>query len=157
MSRHRQQRRVDKERRHTHPAVIVREATRVERLAYTRAQAAEALGMSRSTFNRRVLPYVDTVKTPWGGHLIPADELKRLLAEWRRPPRKPRASQASPGRPIVVPQEIVERIRAERAAGESLAQIAHNLNASRTPTAHNGERWWPSTVRSVLWRSSTQR
>jgi Recombinase len=154
VSHRRQQRRAEKERRHAPPPTIVREATRVERLAYTRTQAAEALGISRSTFNRRVLSYVDTVETPWGGQLIPADELERLLAEWRRAPRKPRAPQAPPGRPSVVPQEIVERIRAERAAGRSLAQIARDLNASRTPTAHGGERWWPSTVRSVVSRSS---
>lgn len=156
MSRRRQQRRAEKERRHAQPPAIIREATRVERLASTRTQAAEALGISRSTFNRRVLPYVDTVETPWGGHLIPADELERLLAEWRRAPRKPRAPSAPAGRPSVVPQEIVERIRAQRAAGKSLAQIARDLNAGGTPTAHGGERWWPSTVRSVLWRSSTQ-
>ncbi len=48
-----------------------REATRVERLAYTRTQAAEALGVSRSTFIRRVLPYVETVEMPWGAKLIP--------------------------------------------------------------------------------------
>jgi hypothetical protein len=45
--------------------VIVREATRVERLAYTRTQAADALGVSRSTFNRRVLPLIETVAMPW--------------------------------------------------------------------------------------------
>ena len=56
----------------------------VERLAYTRSQAAEALGVSRSTFIRRVLPYVATVEMPWGAKLIPVDELERLLAERRR-------------------------------------------------------------------------
>jgi hypothetical protein len=152
MSRRRQQRRVEKERRHAQPRATVREAARVERLAYTRSQAAEALGVSRSTFNRRVLPYINTVETPWGGHLIPADELERLLAEWRRPPREPRAPQAPRGRPSVVPLEIVERIRAEHTAGKSLAQIARDLNASRTPTAHGGTQWWPSTVRVVLAR-----
>jgi hypothetical protein len=39
---------------------------RVEWLAYMRTQAAEALGISRSTFNRRVLPYVETLDMPWG-------------------------------------------------------------------------------------------
>ena len=58
--------------------VVVREAARVERLAYTRTQAAEALGISRSTFNRRVLPLIDTVAMPWGTRLIPVDELQRL-------------------------------------------------------------------------------
>jgi hypothetical protein len=51
----------------------------VERLAYTRTEAAHALGISRSTFNRRVLPYIDTIEMPWGTKLIPFDELARLL------------------------------------------------------------------------------
>lgn len=154
MSRRRHQRQAEKERRHAQPPAIVREARRVERLAYTRTQAAEALGVSRSTFNRRVLPYVETVEMPWGARLIPADELERLVAELRRAARKPKAPPAPPGRPAAVPPEIVERIRAERAAGKSFAQIARELNASGTPTAHGGERWWPSTVRSVAFRSS---
>ena len=64
--------------------VVIREAPFVERLAYTRSQAAEALGLSRSTFTRRVLPYVETVEMPWGAKLIPVDELERLLAEHRQ-------------------------------------------------------------------------
>ena len=66
---------------------VVREARRVERLAYTRTQAAQALGIGRSTFTQRVLPYVETVETPWGTTLIPADELERVLVEWRQPAR----------------------------------------------------------------------
>ena len=65
---------------------VTREAPFVERLAYTRSQAAEALGLSRSTFSRRVLPYVETVEMPWGTKLIPVDELERLLGEGDRPP-----------------------------------------------------------------------
>jgi Bacterial regulatory protein, Fis family len=64
--------------------IAARQASVVERLAYTRSQAAEALGVSRSTFVRRVLPYVTTVDMPWGAKLIPVDELERLLAERRR-------------------------------------------------------------------------
>ncbi|MDQ3378704.1 MAG: hypothetical protein M3546_00050 [Actinomycetota bacterium] len=154
MSNRRQYRRAEKGRRHAQPSAIVREPSRVERLAYTRTQAAEALGISRSTFNRRVLPYIDTIKMPRGARLIPADELKRVVDEQRRSAQKPKAPSAPPGRPAAVPQEIIDRIRAERDAGKSLAQIARDLNASRTATAHGGERWWPSTVRSVASRSS---
>jgi hypothetical protein len=63
--------------------LVVREATSVERIAYTRTQAAEALGVSRSTFDRRVLPLLETVETPWGTRLVPVDELTRLLGERR--------------------------------------------------------------------------
>jgi recombinase len=45
---------------------------------------------------------------------------------------------------------LVGRIRTERAAGKSLGQIARDLNASNTPTAHGGAQWWPSTIRAVL-------
>lgn len=152
MSRRRLRRRAEKERRHAQPPPIVREAAKVERLAYTRTQAAEALGISRSTFNRRLLPYIETVEMPWGARLIPVDELERLVAERRRPPSERRRPSRPPGRPTALPPDIVKRIRADRAAGKSLAQIAGDLNASGTPTAHGGRQWWPSTVRTVVVR-----
>jgi hypothetical protein len=152
VSRSRQRRQAAKERRHKAPQVIVREATHVERLAYTRTQAAEALGISRSTFDRRVLPYIETIEMPWGTRLIPADELERLLAERRRPPRDTRPPSRPPGRPSALTPDIVERIRAEHAAGKSLAQIARDLNATGTRTGQGGRQWWPSTVRSALVR-----
>jgi hypothetical protein len=133
----------------------VREATRVERLVYTRTQAAEALGLGRSTFNRRVLPLIETVEMPWGTRLIPADELERLIAERRRPAREQAQKPGRPGRPAAVSPELVDEIRAKRDAGQSLAQIARALNATGTPTAHGGMRWWPSTVRAVLDRIAT--
>lgn len=149
MSR-RRQRRQKKERHHAQPHVVVREATRVERLAYTRTQAAKALGISRSTFDRRVLPYLETVEMPWGTKLVPIDELERLVAEQRRTPRQRVRSARPAGRPRSLAPAVVERIHADRAAGKSLAQIARDLNASRTATAHGGRRWWPSTIRAVL-------
>jgi hypothetical protein len=134
------------------PSAIVREATRVERLAYTRTQAAEALGVSRSTFNRRILPLIETIEMPWGARLIPVDELQRLLAERRRPGRKEGRS-ATIGRPPTLAPDLADRIRTERAAGRSLAAIARELNATGTPTAHGGAQWWPSTVRAILART----
>jgi hypothetical protein len=128
---------------------VVREVHNVGRLAYTRTQAAQALGIGRSTFTCRVLPYVETVETPWGTKLIPADELERLLAQWRRPAR-PRRKPERTGRPPAVAPDVVQRIREARADGLSLRQIADRLNADGTPTAHGGARWWASTVRSVL-------
>jgi hypothetical protein len=89
-----------------------------------------------------------------GGTLIPVDELERLLAERRRPPRRRRRPNAT-GRPPTLPTDVVERIRVGRAEGKSLRQIAAELNADGTPTAHDGMRWWPSTVRSVLIRAAS--
>lgn len=157
----RHRRKVEKAKRHppsapshSSPAVTrVRHATEVGRLAYTRTQAAEALGVSPTTFSRRVLPLIETIDMPWGPRLVPVDELERFVAEHRRPARG-RAPTAPPGRPTVVPDALVLRIQAERANGKSLRQIARELNASQTPTAHGGAQWWPSTVRAVLGRSS---
>ena len=155
--RRRLRRRSDKARRHAAApaatsAEVVGEAPRVERLAYTRTQAAEALGVSRSTFDRRVLPLIETVEMPWGTKLIPVDELERLIAERRRPPRA-RLTPTKRGRPEVLSQNVVEHIRGERGAGRSLRAIATDLNDRRVPTAHGGTQWWPSTVRAVLRRS----
>jgi DNA invertase Pin-like site-specific DNA recombinase len=159
--RRRQRRRAEKTRQNAPPPTsriaphrTVRAASEVERLAYTRSQAAEALGVGRSTFDRRLLPLVETVELPWGRRLIPVDELERLLAELRRPARG-RPTPNAPGRPRAVAPELVKRIRAEHTAGKSLAAIARALNANRTPTAHGGRQWWPSTVRAVLTRASS--
>lgn len=136
------------------PAAIVREAARAERLAYTRTQAAEALGVSRSTFDRRVLPLIETIEMPWGTQLIPVDELERLLAEHRSGARRHVTPPARPGRRAAVAPNVVERIRAEHAACKSLGEIARELTADKVPTAHGGRQWWPSTVRTVLLRAA---
>jgi hypothetical protein len=151
-------RRSEKAQRHTvanrvaAPADVVLEAARVERLAYTRSQAAAALGISRSTFDRRILPLIETIEMPWGTRLIPVDELERMLGERRRPARRRTPPAARVGRKATVPTNIVERVRAEHLAGESLGQIARRLNAEHVPTAHGGTQWWPSSVRAVLHR-----
>jgi hypothetical protein len=132
------------------PTVVVLEAQRVQRLAYTRTQAAAALGISRSTFNRHVLPFVETIEIGSGSQLIPIDELERVSATMRISARQVNPHRAQAGRPAVLSAEIVAQIRSKREAGESLAQIARELNELGTPTAHGGARWWPSTVRAAL-------
>lgn len=136
------------------PTQVARAASRVERLAYTRTQAAAALGISRSTFDRRVLPLIETIEMPWGTQLIPVDELERLLAEHRRGARRQVRPPARPGRRAAVGPNVVERISAEHAACKSLGEIARQLTAERVPTAHGGRQWWPSTVRAVLLRAA---
>ena len=118
----------------------------MDRLAYTRTQAAEALGVSRSTFNKRVLPLIETVVLPWGTKLVPANELEPLIAEQRLPPRAG-PEQTKRGRPRVVSSDIVDEVRAAREAGQTFRQIASGLNERSVPTAHGGVQWWPSTVR----------
>lgn len=130
----------------------LRATEEVERLAYSRRQAADALGVSISTIDRRVVPAIDTVKTPWGQRLIPVRELERFIMELTEPAR-PRAAPRPAGRPAVLPTSIVDRIRREYASGSTLGEIARTLTADGAPTAHGGRQWWPSTVRSVLARA----
>jgi hypothetical protein len=160
VSRRRLKRRAHKAQRHASPgdrtaapARTVREATGADRLAYTRTQAAAALSISRSTFDRRVLPLIETIEMPWGTQLIPVDELERLLAEHRSGARRQITPPARRGRRAAVPPNVVERIRSEYAADKSLGEIARELNADKVPTAHGGRQWWPSTVRAVLLRA----
>ena len=159
MSRRRLKRRTEKSQRHTSPPsraddfrAVVREATRVERLAYTRTQAAQALGISTSTFNRRVLPFIETLQMDWGTRLIPIDELERFVAERRQPARAKRRRPSHPGRSVGVSPEVVARIWSEHANGNSLGEIARLLNSDGVRTAQGGRQWWPSTVRTVLLR-----
>ena len=125
----------------------------VERLVYTRQQAAEALGISLATLDRRVVPVIATVVTEWGQRLILASGLERYLAERTQQPRAERRPARRAGRKPRVPSELVARIRSEHASGRSLGQIARELNAEGARTAQGGRQWWPSTVRSVLARS----
>jgi hypothetical protein len=133
--------------------VAIRPADRVERLAYSIVQAAEALGVSASTVSRSVVPVVETVELVGGRVLIPVDEVERYVAERRRPV-PPRPRRAPVGRPSAVPADVAERIRAEHAGGRTLGQIARGLDDDQIPTAQGGRRWWPSAVRSVLVQSS---
>jgi len=135
--------------RHDVAAPAIRETRRVERLAYTRTQAAAALGMTAATFARRVLPLIETIEMPWGKQLVPVDELERLLAERRRP-AQPSAQATAVGRRPTLPDTVVRRIAAEHNAGKSLGQIARGLHTDGVPTAQGGAQWWPSTVRVVL-------
>jgi hypothetical protein len=128
------------------------QAGAVERLTYTRRQAAEALGVSISTIDRRVVPSIDTVKLTWGQRLIPVDELERFMRNHLEPARL-RPARRPAGRPPTLPRSVVERIRLEYARGRGLSEIARALTAEGVPTAHGGRKWWPSTVRAVLVRS----
>jgi hypothetical protein len=160
MARRRQRRKGEKRRRHAQAPSRARAAPpharhvqlsdRVERLTYTRKQAAEALGVSLATLDRRVVPAIATIQTEWGARLIPATELERYLAERRQEARAERKRPARPGRKPGLPPEVVARIRDEHARGKSLGEIARRLNADGVRTSQGGRQWWASTVRAVL-------
>jgi hypothetical protein len=160
MSAKRKKRRQAKLRpRHVEPKQIsappgeLQEIEELNRLTYSRRQAAEVLGVSISTIDRRLVPAMNTVKTAWGQRLIPVTELERFLEDHLEPPRE-RGDRGAAGRPPLLPRRIVERIRLEYARGRGFAEIARQLNEEGVPTAHGGRQWWPSTVRAVLVRSS---
>jgi hypothetical protein len=134
------------------PAGGLREVDEVVRIAYSRKQAAEALGVSISTIDRRLVPLVSTVKTPWGQRLIPVAELERFVDEHLEPPRGREAPRPA-GRPPTLPTSVVDRIRIDVARGTSFGEIARTLTAEGVTTAHGGRRWWASTVRAVLLRT----
>jgi hypothetical protein len=135
------------------PPGELQEVEEPNRLAYSRKQAAEALGVSISTIDRHVVPSLHTVKTPWGQRLIPEAELERFLREHLEPPRE-FGDRGTAGRPPSLPRRIVDRIRLEYARGRGPAEIARGLNQDGVPTAHGGRQWWPSTVRAVLIQST---
>jgi hypothetical protein len=159
MARRRQRRRGEKQRRHASRSVAIPSAhdlkstDRLEQLAYTRKQAAEALGVSLATLDRRIVPAIESVRTEWGSRLIPVSELERYLAERKQEARRAHRPSVRLGRRPGLPPEVVHRILSERARGESIGEITRKLNADGVPTAQGGRNWWPSTVRAVLVRS----
>ena len=168
MGRRRQRRRVEKPRRddgvrpqpvsaqEAPVGLYVRPAERVERLTYTRRQAAEALGVSVSTIDRRVVPVLRTIRNEWGMRLIPVSELTRYLEERTTEARAQPKRRRRPGRRTGLHESTVARIHAEHTRGRSLAETARGLNADGVKTSHGGRRWWPSTVRSILMRVEPQ-
>lgn len=60
------------------------------------------------------------------------------------------------GRPSTLPDRVVKRIQREAAAGTALNAIARGLNEDAIPTGQGGQRWYASTVRAVLRRTSPQ-
>lgn len=163
MARRRQRRKREKELRHASRSVTTPAAgaddvgAPVERLVYSREQAARALGVSLATLDRRVVPAIATVKTEWGARLIPVAELERYLAERAEEPRMARRRATRSGRRSTLPPDVVARIHQERAQGRTLAEIAFGLTRDGISTGQGGRQWWPSTVRAVLCRSELQR
>jgi hypothetical protein len=142
------------ERRHRHQAHVgsrrpppqadeLRETETVERLAYSRRQAAEALGVSISTIDRRVVPAVGTVKTPWGQRLIPVLELERSSrSTWRPVLRVPRLVPLD-ARRCFLPQSWFGSEGSTRPVRPSLASPGpsrHTAFRRRTAAASGGLR-----------------
>ena len=100
--------------------------------------------------------------TPTGklvAHIISAVaefERDRVRERTREALAVARAKGVRLGRPVSLPNEINERIRAERSSGATLAAIADGLNLDGISTAHGGRQWWPSAVRAVVNREDLE-
>jgi DNA invertase Pin-like site-specific DNA recombinase len=102
---------------------------------------------------------VDLKTTPSGEETM---NLRATFApsEWQLLSQRSRAALARAraqgvrlGRPPTMPAHVIERIKREREAGNSLAAIANRLNADRIPTAQGGQRWYPATIQYTLSRT----
>jgi DNA invertase Pin-like site-specific DNA recombinase len=58
------------------------------------------------------------------------------------------------GRPVTLSNETVSEIVTLRNSGKTLQAIADHLNANKVPNAHNGAKWYPSTIKNTLERVS---
>jgi hypothetical protein len=112
----------------------VQVADRIVRLAYTRKQAAEALGVRLATSDRRVVPAITTVDTEWGAWLIPIAELERTspsgggsagqassLAPWSQASPTARSDRSYPQRACKGRESWRDRARAEPRRGPDVA------------------------------------
>jgi hypothetical protein len=109
------------------------------------------LGVSPATLARRVLPLIETIEMPWGTQLIPVDELERLVAERRRPPR-PRQRTRAVGRRPTLPDDVARRIVAGLftvESGEHSGEVAGEAIDGRTPRP-SGSRVAPRRHAAVL-------
>jgi DNA invertase Pin-like site-specific DNA recombinase len=80
---------------------------------------------------------------------------QRLISQrTRQALARTRAQGVRLGRPPTIAPHLIERIRRERAAGNTLAAIADALNNDHVPTAQGGQRWYPATIRHTLNRTN---
>lgn len=107
-------------------------------------EAAKLLGITPGALRRRAAAGAIAIERPeYDEAYVTRAELARHAAEYTPRPG---------GRPASLPNAVVERIEALRADGLSYARIAALLTLDDVPTAHGADRWWPSSVRSVLMR-----
>ena len=157
-----------KDRKALEAAIAMLEAGAAEALVVSkldrlsRSTVDFGLLLRRATANGWALAVIDMDldTTKANGKLVA--NILISLAEWERDTTVQRTKDALAalkatgvqlGRPRTLPDRVVDRIRRQREAGESLGAIAKALNADAIPTAHGGEQWHASTVRAVLNRS----
>ena len=76
---------------------------------------------------------------------------RRLISERTKAALAQKVAQGFKlGRPVEMSEEVRARIVAERKDGATCSAIARRLTAEGVPTAQDGKRWYPSTVRAAL-------
>lgn len=100
------------------------------------------LGVDTSTPTGEMVANIMASLAEWERRMI-GERTKTALAEKR-------AEGVRLGRPRTLPEEVRSAIVGMKRAGSSLSAIARELNEQGIPTAHQGARWYPSTVRAVL-------
>jgi len=130
---------------------------RLDRLTRSVADFAQLLDRSKRQGWALVILDADVdTSTPSGEFLVnvlaaAAQYERRIIgARTRDALAQRRREGVQLGRPVVMPDQVRERIRAERAEGRSLRAIAGGLNADQVPTAHQGSQWHASTVAKAL-------
>lgn len=135
--------------------------TKLDRLARSLGDLVELVDRSeREGWALVVLDLNVDTASPHGRLLV---GILGAISEWERNMARERTREALGaarergtrlGRPPTTPGEVVERIKASRAAGASYHAIAEMLNAEGVPTAQNGARWWASSVRAIASRGA---
>lgn len=105
------------------------------------------LGLDLSTPQGELVANVIASVAQWERRIIGQRTREALAAKKRQ--------GVAIGRPPTLPAKVVARIKRQRKAGKTFAEIAEALNRDQVPTAQGGRAWYPATVRAVLLRSST--
>jgi DNA invertase Pin-like site-specific DNA recombinase len=100
------------------------------------------LGIDLSTPAGEFLASVMASAAQWERRIIGQRTREALAAK--------KAAGVQLGRPRSLPEVVIDRMSAERAAGRTLQGIADGLNADGIPTGQGGLRWYPSTVSQAL-------
>jgi DNA invertase Pin-like site-specific DNA recombinase len=134
----------------------------LDRLAASVAAAARLVGRAeREGWNLLALDLGLDLSTAAGRRVAQrfcfvAGWERRLVCERTRAAlARRRAQGARLGTPRRASASVVAKIASLRARGLSLQAIAEELNRLRVPTVRGGSSWRPSSVRSVLSRSSS--
>jgi DNA invertase Pin-like site-specific DNA recombinase len=109
------------------------------------ALVALDLGLDPTTPTGELVANIMAAVAQWERKAIGARTREALAAK--------KAAGVRLGRPVTLPDDVVERITAAKGAGATLSAIARDLNAQGVPTAHGGVQWHASTVRAIVVRT----